>query len=85
MQIETTWFIFVVEFVLEILAWIVLKIHHHGNTIREMYSSCPRQNGHKITDDNFKCNIINENGLVFIFFSLKSIPWGMIDEKSSLV
>ena len=42
-------------------------------------------NGAKITDDNFKCNIVNENVFVSTSFSFKFIPQCIVDERSSLV
>ena len=44
-------------------------------------SLVPEPNGGKITDDKFKRNFINKNWLIFIFYSLKSVSWYVIDES----
>ena len=41
---------------------------------QDINSSATGQNGGKIADGNFKCNVINENLLISIFFSLKFVP-----------
>ena len=43
------------------------------------------KSGSKITDDEIKCNLANENWLISTIFSLKSVPLCVIDGKSSLV
>ena len=51
----------------------------------KLFNSYPSaQNGHKIMD-NFKCNFVNDNLLFSIIFSWKSVPWGVVDEKSTLI
>ena len=43
------------------------------------------QNGRHFADDILKCIILNENLYIFIKISLKFIPKGQIDNKSTLV
>ena len=43
------------------------------------------QNEGKNTEGNFKSKFVNENWLILIILSLKSIPWGVIDKKTSLI
>ena len=49
------------------------------NTLR------PRQNGHHIADDIFKCIFWNENDRIPIQISPKFIPMSPIDNKPALV
>ena len=49
------------------------------NTLR------PRQNGCQFLDDIFKCIFLNENFKISNKISLKYFPWGIIDNKPSLV
>ena len=56
--------------------------YHSGLSIN---SSSPRQNGHHFTDNIFKCIFVNENSFILIQISLKFVPKGLIDNKSTLV
>ena len=47
-------------------------------------ASTPRQNGGKITNDQFKCDPWTKICL-FRFIFIKPVPYGAVDEKSSLV
>ena len=38
-----------------------------------------------LADDIFRCNFVNENGLILIKISLNFVTKGPIDNKSSLV
>ena len=49
------------------------------NTLR------PGQNGRQFADDIFSCIFLNENFSISNNFSLKYVPWGLIDIMSSLV
>ena len=44
-----------------------------------------RQDGHHFADDIFKCIIANENFCISNKISLKYVPWGLTDNKPSLV
>ena len=45
----------------------------------------PRQNGHHLPDDNWKCIIFDENISISINISLKFVPKGQINNISALV
>ena len=47
-------------------------------------SSSPRQNGNKITGDNFQYNF-DKKIINYSFFYFKPVAWGVIDNKSPLV
>ena len=48
-------------------------------------SSPPRQNGRCFSADIFRCNFMNEKFCILIEISLKVVPKGRIDNKSTLV
>ena len=48
-------------------------------------SSSPGQNGRHFTDNIFKCIFVNEKTCILIRISLKFVPQGLIDNKSTLV
>ena len=50
-----------------------------------VYTLGPRQNGRHITDDIFKCILLNKNVWVSIKISLKFVPKGPINNIPSLV
>ena len=56
-----------------------LFIHTKINTLR------PRQNGHHLPNNIFKCIFLNENVWISIKISLKVIPKGPIDNIPALV
>ena len=49
------------------------------NTLR------PRQNGHQIPDNIFRCIFLNEKFYILIKISLKFVPKGPIDNNPALV
>ena len=52
--------------------------HRHAGHMEE-------QNGRHFADDIFKCIFLNQNLCILIKISLKFVPKGLIDNKSSLV
>ena len=44
----------------------------------------PRQNGHRLADNTFKGILFNENVGIVNTISLKFVPKGLIDDKTSL-
>ena len=53
--------------------------------LNENNSSTHEQNGRHFAEDIFKCIFLNENIIISIQFSLKFVPKGPIDNKSTSV
>ena len=47
-------------------------------------SSPPRQNGHHLADDIFRCMFVNEKFCILSQISLKIVPKGLIDNNPAL-
>ena len=54
-----------------------LNSHMNINTLR------PEQNGRHFAEDIFKCILLKGEFYILIQISLKCVPWGLIDNKST--
>ena len=55
--------------------------HYATSSLVNLTHSLPDANGEEIADDHFKSNFVHEN-LQFRIFSLESVPWSAIYEKT---